>query len=222
MNLFLTIRCLMLPPPLSALVYFPLSFFSLSIHLCLNLAYCCPHLPFLLHRGKKSTGSAESSCFHPIFFLLLLILLSRHCNQDTTHPFCLDLQPPLLLFWVRSSSRQNRQRGGELDKPAENRPSKGSLYVSKGRCSHQRIHTQTQRHLALAYLHPLSPFLPVFAARSESKHTYARMAADSCSESLSVMFCCWCHALGFFFPVVGTFLWAHATGNRARLTGRAT
>lgn len=89
-----------------------------------------------------------------------------------------------------------------MDKPAENCPSKGSLYVREGRCSHQRIHNQTQRHLASSYLHSL--FLPVFAARLESKHTHAQKALDT-FLNFDLLFLVFA-ATPCFFPVVRVFL----------------
>lgn len=135
------------PPPPTPLSQPPLFAFALIFHSCCS---------------KTSRHALLKPVVFFLFFFFYppLILHSHHRNQDQHTPHAQTCHPRLLLC---SQLRQNRQRegGGELDKPAENCPSKGNVYVREGRCSHQRIHTQTQRHLAPASVHPLTLFLPV-------------------------------------------------------------
>lgn len=113
-------------------------------------------------------------------FLSLLLLSNTLIAAIKTHTHLrLPTPPPPLGPSVLPIEADRAEEGGGLSKPAENCPSKGRVYVREGRCSHQRIHTRTQRHLARADLHlPLS-FSPLLAARLESKHTHAQKAAES-------------------------------------------
>lgn len=211
---------------------FPCLYLPLSLSV-FSFCSCCSG-------GKKS----QHTLLKPVVSFLIffppppppLILHSHHCNQDQHTPLlCSDFQPPPPLILSALSPRQNRQRereregvgGGESDKPAENCPSNGSLYVREGRCSHQRIHTPTQRHLASVYVHPLAfPALFHFLPPSLSLPDRRINTPTHKRQPNPVL------NLDFFFPyifslmphpglfwVVGMFLWAHATGNLSHLTG---
>lgn len=132
------------PTPLSQP---PLFAFALIFHSCCS---------------KTSRHALLKPVVFSLFFFFLPTSYSPLSSPQSrpTHPSCSDFPPPPPLV-LSIEAEQAKGGGGELDKPAENCPSKGNVYVREGRCSHQRIHTQTQRHLAPASVHPLTLFLPV-------------------------------------------------------------
>ena len=224
------------PPFLSPLRLFPSHSFSPPF---VDFFSFSPNLK------KKKKSSLKAACFLPHFppppppppppLLITAIKTNTPPPALTSHPLLLLLQlsTEAAEVAVAVAAVVGGWRGGDRTNWLRSAPLKATLYVRQGRGSHQRMRSQTQRHLAPAYLHPLSLFLPVFAARLESKHAHAQkggwiplMNLDFSSSSPSPTLCFFGGRLFMPHPglirVVGMLFWAHATGNLARLTGSAT
>lgn len=148
-------------------------------------------------QDKKSTCSAEASCFLPHFlststsssYSPLSSLQSR-----PTHPFCSDFQPPppLVLSALSIEAERAEGRGGgqtswELPLWRKRLRQKGTRFTSAD--THSDTKTPGSALFASSLFLSLS-LSPRLAARLENKHTHARKAAESCFE-------CW--FFSFFF-----------------------
>lgn len=127
--------CLPPPPP----SFCPQSLLPLALSLSPSISR---------HRNKITLISGHFSS-SPVLFSALITAVKT--NPAPT------LSPPTPASFVLSAlSVEGVCVGGGLVQPVANCPSEGSVYVMGSCCSHQRIHSETQRHLARRIL-ALSP-----------------------------------------------------------------
>lgn len=81
--------------------------------------------------------------FGALLLITGLFLSSHNRSQNQSSPHAQPIHPRLLCFECAL-----RRGWGDLVQPVANCPSEGSVYVMGSCCSHQRIHSETQRHLA--------------------------------------------------------------------------